>query len=187
MPSPAARPARVFDGAFIFLAAVAIAAGIAAVVIRGPSAIPDALRIVLSDAMFITPLIVLGLVVGALFTALVPRETVSRYLGQQAGLNGILIASFVGTVMPAGPFAAFPIVLALGRSGAGIGALIAFLTAWGAVGLHRVFVWELPFMGGEFAALRFFTSLPMPILAGLMADRLSSAFPLFRIDWEHAR
>ena len=183
----ASKPPRVIDGAFIFLTAVAVAAGIAAFVIRGPSALPEALEIVLSDAFFIAPLIVMGVVVGALFTMLVPRETVSLYLGQQSGLKGILIASFVGTVMPAGPFAAFPIVLALGRSGAGIGALIAFLTAWGAVGLHRVFVWELPFMGGEFAALRFLTSLPMPIIAGLMADRLSAAFPVFRIDWETAR
>lgn len=183
----AAKPARVFDGAFFFLSGIAVAAGTAALVIRGPSAISEALAIVASDALFIAPLIALGVVVGSLFTALVPRETVSRYLGHQAGLNGILIASFVGTVMPAGPFAAFPIVLALGRSGAGIGALIAFLTAWGAVGLHRVFVWELPFMGGEFAALRFVTSLPMPILAGLLAERLSAVFPVFRIDWESAR
>ncbi|HWJ87950.1 MAG TPA: permease [Pelagibacterium sp.] len=187
MSSPTPKRSPFVDGGFLFLSAIALGAGVLAVVIRGPSAIGEAVGIVFSDALFILPLIAMGVVVGSLFTLLVPREAVSRYLGQQAGIKGILIASFVGTVMPAGPFAAFPIVLALGRSGAAIGALVAFLTAWAAVGLHRLFVWELPFMGGEFAALRFITSLPVPVIAGLLADRLSNGFAVFRIDWENAQ
>jgi uncharacterized membrane protein YraQ (UPF0718 family) len=171
------------DSGLIFLAVLATASGLLAVIIKGPSALPETLEIVLSDALFILPLITMGVVIGSLFTILVPREVVSRHLGQQSGLKGILIASLVGTIMPAGPFAAFPLVLALGRSGAALGALVAFLTAWGAVGLHRVFVWELPFMGGEFATLRFLTSLPMPIIAGMLADQLSQRIPALRVDW----
>lgn len=177
---------RLLDGSFCFLAGLAVLSGGLAVWLKGPSALREAAGIVISDAVFILPLIGMGLAIGAFFSILVPRAVVSRYLGSQAGLSGLLIASFVGTIMPAGPFAAFPLIVALGRSGASIGALVAFLTAWSVVGLHRLFVWELPFMGSDFALLRFVTSLPAPILAGLIAERIVMRLPGFSMQWEKA-
>ena len=181
-PSP-----RLLDGSFYFLSGLALLSGVVAVWLNGPPVLIEAAQIVIADVLFILPLIGMGLAIGAFFSILVPRAIVSRYLGSQAGISGILIASFVDTVMPAGPFAAFPLIGALGRSGASVGALIAFLTAWSVVGLHRVFVWELPFMGGDFALLRFVTSLPAPILAGLVAERIVSRLPGFSMQWEQTR
>lgn len=184
MGSNSPHKGRIFDGAFFFLVGLMVLTGALAVWIRGPSALPEAAGIVLSDAMLILPMVTMGVVVGALFTMLVPRSLIARHLGHQAGLRGVLLASFIGTIMPAGPFASFPIVLALGRSGASIGALIAFLTAWAAVGLNRLVIWELPFMGLEFSMLRFLSSLPMPVLAGLFAERISDAFVSMQVSWE---
>lgn len=184
MTSGNTRSGRLFDGSFLFLLALAALTGAAAVLVKGPGAIPIAAEIVFADLFLILPMIALGVVVGTLFTLLVPREAVARHLGDQAGLRGILLAALVGTVMPAGPFAAFPLVLALGRSGAAIGPLIAFLTAWATVGLNRLIIWEIPFMGWEFGLLRFFSTLPLPILAGLLAERLSRTVRPLLVEWQ---
>lgn len=175
---------NLLDGGFFFMAALATVSGLAVVWLHGFSAITAAFRAAASDALFIIPMILLGITVGSLLTVLVPHEIVARHLGRQAGTRAILLSTFIGTVMPGGPFVAFPIVVALGRAGAGIGALIAFLTAWTVVGLHRLVIWEIPFMGAEFATLRFICSLPIPILAGFAAEKLSASVTALRIEWE---
>ena len=49
---------------------------------------------------------------------------------------------------------------------------MAYITAWATLGLQRVLVWDVPFMGAEFAFLRILISLPLPVIAGLIARRL---------------
>lgn len=63
----------------------------------------------------------------------------------------------------------FPVALAIGGSGADIGAVVAYITAWSVLGVNRLIVWEMPFMGEDFALMRECISLPIPILAGLLA------------------
>ena len=50
--------------------------------------------------------------------------------------------------------------------------LVAYLTAWGALSLNRLLVWEIPFFGLSLPLLRFMISLPLPLIAGLVARRL---------------
>jgi hypothetical protein len=38
--------------------------------------------------------------------------------------------------------------------------------------MQRILVWDVPFMGADFSLLRFTVSLPLPVLAGLIARRL---------------
>jgi hypothetical protein len=40
------------------------------------------------------------------------------------------------------------------------------------LGIQRIFVWDLPFMGADITFTRFLVSLPLPIIAGLIAQRL---------------
>ncbi|MEE8534317.1 MAG: hypothetical protein V3S95_12320, partial [Alphaproteobacteria bacterium] len=68
-----------------------------------------------------------------------------------------------------GPLTSFPIVVALYASGAARGTLVAYITAWAMLGVQRMLVWEIPFMGGEFALLRITCVAALPVLAGLMA------------------
>jgi hypothetical protein len=53
-----------------------------------------------------------------------------------------------------------------------VGLVIASLAGAVTLGLQRVLVWDVPFMGTEFAVLRTLISLPLPVLAGLIARRL---------------
>jgi len=45
--------------------------------------------------------------------------------------------------------------------------VVAYLTAWSLLALHRLVAWEVPILGARFALLRFAVSILLPILAGL--------------------
>ncbi len=140
-------------------------------VIRG---LGEALNLLL----VILPQLGAGLLIGGLVQQFVDRERVAAMLGQNSGMKGLGLATVAGMLTPGGPFASFPLVYALWVSGADAGALIAFITAWSLIGLNRLVIWELPFMGADFALLRFFVSLPAPIVAGLLARWIVQATPL---------
>jgi len=175
---------KLIDGGFYFLAAICLISGLFVFWFYGLPGVLSALRTAAGDSLFIIPLIALGVTIGALLTSLVPNEIVARHLGRQAGFRAIVLSSVIGSIMPGGPFVAFPIIVALGGAGASVGSLIAFLTAWSAVGVHRLLVWEIPFMGAEFGTLRFVCSIPIPIIAGVVANKLSDNVRALRMDWE---
>lgn len=100
---------------------------------------------------------------------LVPKDKVARWLGSESGFGGLAIAGALGMITPGGPYASFPLVLSLSKAGADIGALIAFLTAWAASSASRLFIWEIPMLGFDFAILRFVVSIPLPLIAGFLA------------------
>lgn len=121
----------------------------------------------------IAPMIALGLYLGGLARELSDPAKVAPRLGESSGWWGLALASALGAVTPGGPFAAFPIVYALFLAGADVGAVVAYLTGWSILALHRVIIWELPLLGGEFTFLRLMASLPLPILAGALARILA--------------
>lgn len=155
---------------FICLAAVSVAA---VAVTKGPEQALAAVGSGLWLLATIAPMIVLGLFLGGLARELADPAKVAPQLGEASGLYGLVLATGLGAVTPGGPFAAFPIVYALFLAGADIGAVVAYLTAWSVLALHRVIVWEIPLLGGEIALVRVLASLPMPILAGLIARAIA--------------
>ena len=113
----------------------------------------------------------------AVFAAeLLPRDTISMWLGTESGFKGILIASAAGILVPAGGIIAFPIALAMYKIGVGIPQLTAFLTTWEIFAIHRIIAWELPFLGARFVALRVSSSFFLPPMAGVLAAGLVFLF-----------
>lgn len=163
---------------FIF-AALAIASATALAAVHTPEVALAAIGDALLLFAMIAPLIVIGLFLGGLVKGLTRPEQIAPWLGAQSGWFGLGLASLLGAVTPGGPFAAFPIVYALFAAGADIGAVVAFLTGWALLALHRVIIWELPLVGAEFVGLRLLVSLPLPILAGVLARKLATAVPAF--------
>lgn len=102
---------------------------------------------------------------------LIPREAIARWLGPSAGLRGIFIASGVGMLIPGGPFVSFPLVAMLYRAGAGVGAVVAFITAWSLWSLTRLPL-EFAILGPRLMAARLLSTLFMPPLAGWISYRL---------------
>jgi uncharacterized membrane protein YraQ (UPF0718 family) len=158
-----------FDWSAAVIAALAVAAG-ATVYLRDGS--ERFLAILFDDvSLFGTmlPRILAGCLMGAFVTLLLPREAVARWVGAESGITGILIATAVGAILPGGPFTIYPVAGALLVAGADAGAACAFVISWTLLGYARAIVWELPFFGLDFVTWRIIFSLPLPILAGLLA------------------
>ena len=113
------------------------------------------------------PKVLAGTLIAAFLTVLLPREVISRWVGAESGLKGILIATIAGIIMPGGPFAIFPIAGAFLAVGADVAAAITLITSWTLLGLNRAVVWEMPFFGIDFVGWRMLLSLPLPILVGV--------------------
>lgn len=115
---------------------------------------------------------ILGFTTAGLIAVLLPTDLIGRYLGADSGFGGLLLATLAGLVTPGGAFMQFPIVAALLRSGAGPGPLAAYLTAWSLFPVHRTLIWEVPFLGAQFAIARIMVSAALPLLIGLAVPRL---------------
>jgi uncharacterized membrane protein YraQ (UPF0718 family) len=120
------------------------------------------------------PVLVPAFVLAGMMSALIPPTLVSQWLGQDAGLRGLLIATLAGALTPAGPFVAFPLLAVLLKSGASVGAVSAYLSAWALLGVHRVIALEIPLLGWRFALVRYAVSLAAPLVIGFCAQLLSA-------------
>jgi len=98
-----------------------------------------------------------------------PEEWVRRSFGEQSGVGGILVATAIGMLTPAGPFVAIPIAAVMLRNGASAGPVVAYVSGWSLLALHRFIAWEVPMLGWRFAALRYGSCMVLPPIAGWIA------------------
>src|SRR5207244_7227730 len=75
----------------------------------------------------ILPRVLAGCLLGAFIAEILPHEKVSRSLGPNSGLKGLLIGTAFGAILPGGPFTAYPVASALLAVGADFGATIAMV------------------------------------------------------------
>ncbi len=118
-------------------------------------------------------LIAVSFVAAGVAQTLVPQGLIAGALGHGSGLRGILIATAAGAITPSGPFVSMPIAAVMLRAGAAPAAVVAFLTAWSLLALHRLVAWEIPVLGARFAAFRYAVSLLLPVAAGLLTRLIS--------------
>ena len=113
--------------------------------------------------------IVVSFLLAGFVEVLLPHDLVQKHLGEESGMRGIAIASVAGMLTPAGPFVSLPIAAVMLRVGAGPGPVVAFLTAWSLLAVHRFIAWEVPILGLSFAAARYAVCLVLPLVAGVLA------------------
>jgi len=165
--------APLLDRSVIAFGLAALLAGIICLWLRGFDGVQRGFLTAGEILLTIAPQICGGVLIAGLVQVLVPKDAVSRWLGEEAGMRGLFIAQVAGALTPGGPFGSFALVYALGKVGADIGVLVCYLTSWTTISLLRLVIWEIPFLGLEFSLLRFGISLPMGIVAGLLARRLA--------------
>jgi uncharacterized membrane protein YraQ (UPF0718 family) len=168
-PQPARRKRRALDWPTAILIAIVVVTA-AYVFWRDGSA--RFVELIWSDAGlfgWMMPNVLAGCLIAALVTVLLPRDAISRWVGKDSGLRGILISAGVGIIVPGGPFTIFPIAAAFLGMGADAAAAVTLITSWTTIGMSRALVWELPFLGFDFVAWRWLAALPLAVLAGLIA------------------
>jgi len=117
----------------------------------------------------ITPLLILAFIIAGMVPQLISTEMISKWIGNESGLKGILIGTGIGAIMPGGPFVSLPIAAGLLRAGASIGTMVAFLTAWSLLAVSRLPL-EMGLMGWQFALIRLACTFFFPPIAGLIAN-----------------
>jgi len=150
---------------------IGVVVAVSAVLVWRRDGTGGVLEILTSDlALFggILPRVLAGCLLGAFVAEILPHEKVSRALGPQSGLKGLLIGTAFGAILPGGPFTAYPVASALLTVGADFGATIAMVVSWTLIGYGRAVAWELPIMGTDFTFWRIVISLPVPVLAGAL-------------------
>lgn len=116
----------------------------------------------------IMPMLVFAFIIGGMLQVLMPQEMISRWIGTESGIRGILIGSIVGGLTPGGPYTSLPIAVALMRSGAGIGTMVAFLTGWSLWAVARLPM-EIGILGWRLTLARVISTALFPPIAGLIA------------------
>ena len=163
------KPKRDYTPLFLFLVALVLAA--ITWQLGGPSL---ALEGLISGGGFL--LRVLLLLIAAFLTAgfiqaLVNKEMVTRWLGTGSGWRGLALACLGGALIPGGPYVYYPIAGALLNTGAGIGVLVAFITAKNLWSVSRIPM-ELALLGPDLTLIRFGITFIIPPVLGFLAETL---------------
>ena len=108
--------------------------------------------------------------VAGLVQAVLPPEIVAKWVGENSGLRGLIIAAIVGALTPGGPMTSFPIVVAFYMSGADRGALVSYITGWSLLAFSASWCGNCRFSAPtcRFPVLAVFW---LPVLAGVIARR----------------
>ena len=153
---------------------VALAIGLVVIgYMRGQGEHITGLKAGLTMTGSIMPLLIAAFVVAGMVQVLLPREVVSRWVGAESGIRGILIGTVAGGMTPGGPYVSLPVVAGLLHAGAGIGTMVAFLTGWSLWALSRLPL-ELGILGWKFTVIRLVCTFFFPPIAGLIAQAFFS-------------
>lgn len=119
----------------------------------------------------ILPLLIFAFIIAGMVQILIPRELMSRWVGAESGIKGLLIGTIAGGVMPGGPYVSLPVAAGLLKAGASMGTMVAFLTAWSLWAVSRLPM-EIGIMGWRFTLIRLACTFFFPPLAGFLAQVL---------------
>jgi uncharacterized membrane protein YraQ (UPF0718 family) len=125
----------------------------------------------MSMTLWILPLLVFAFVVAGMVQVLLPDELLSRWIGAESGMRGIIIGTVTGALAPGGPYVSLPIVAGLLKAGAGAGTMVAFLTGWSLWAVSRLPM-EIGVLGWKFTLIRLACTFFFPPIAGLIAQLL---------------
>jgi len=164
---------RVIDATFFVLLALLLGLALLSYLRGGGEQLSHGFRGGADLLLRFAPVIVISFLAAGFAEQLIPQEWVRQRLDAGSGLTGILLGTGAGVITPAGPFVSMPIAAVLLRSGAGPGPVVAFLSAWSLLSLHRLVAWEVPILGWRFAAVRYGVCIVLPVAAGLLARAFS--------------
>jgi uncharacterized membrane protein YraQ (UPF0718 family) len=133
---------------------------------KGPSVALAGLKSGGNLFLDILPAMIFAFIAAGMMMQVLPRDLLTKWLGEGSGARGLIIATVAGAVTPGGPFIQFPIVAALYKAGAGIAPIITYITAWSLLGMNRFLIYEIPMLGPKLSIMRMLVSLIFPVIIG---------------------
>ena len=114
--------------------------------------------------------LLIGFTLGGLVQVLIPTALVAEWLGPASGLKGILIGSYISIFVSGNPYMWFPVIASVYRAGAGVGPIMALVTARAILSIQMLLVWQIPFFGVELPLSRYIVCLFIPPIVGLAGN-----------------
>ncbi len=131
----------------------------------------QAMRVALKSFTGILPAILAIIVLIGLLLAFATPQQISRFVGEQAGLGGILAIAATGALLYIPAIVAFPLAGSLLQSGASVSAVAAFITTLTMVGVVTLPL-EIGQLGKKLALLRnglsFVGAIAIALLMGVV-------------------
>lgn len=125
----------------------------------------------------VLPLLVFAFILAGMLQVLIPTELISRWIGAESGLKGIIIGSLAGGLLPGGPYVSLPIVAGLAKVGASIPVLVSIITGWSLLAVMRLPI-EIGILGPRLTLIRLASVLLLAPLAGLIATLIVRLFKI---------
>ncbi len=126
-----------------------------------------ALKMALKSTFKMAPAILILLILVGLMMGFFKPETISRLLGEQSGIYGIVLASIAGSILMIPSLIAFPLTASIVDSGASIAVAAAFITTLTMIGFVTLPI-EIKIMGRKFTYLRNGLSLVVAVVIALI-------------------
>lgn len=108
----------------------------------------------------------------------VPRETMLKYMGENSGIKGVLLAFFIGSAAAGPLYGAFPVAAVLMKKGAKFSNVLIFIGAWSTTKIPML-LFEIGALGAPFALTRLLINIPGIII---IAHTIMLLTPQHEID-----
>ncbi len=115
------------------------------------------------------PLLAAAFVLAGMIQVVVSREAISKWLGRDSGMKGIMLGGIAGALIPGGPYVFYPVAASFLLSGAEVGTVVTFVVAKNLWSLSRLPM-EVALLGPKLTFARFAVTLIFPMVVGLIAD-----------------
>ncbi len=122
-------------------------------------------------------ILLVGFLLAGLIQVIIPKALIANWLGNAAGFKAVIIGCVAGGLIPGSPYAAFPIAAGFYNAGAGLGAMVAFVTAWSLWSVTRLPV-EIALIDPKLALIRYGITFIVPPIAGFLAQLLSKVIQI---------
>lgn len=143
--------------------------------IRGREFAIEGLKLAGSTLWNNLAILLAGFIIAGLMQVLFPKELIADWLGNASGVKAVLIGCLAGGIIPGSPYAVFPIVAGFYKAGAGLGAMVGFVTAWSLWSISRLPV-EIALINPKAALIRYVITFLVPPAAGLIAHTVMMKF-----------
>jgi uncharacterized membrane protein YraQ (UPF0718 family) len=101
----------------------------------------------------------------------VPKETFIKYMGENAGLKGIVTALFLGSAAAGPLYIAFPIALFLLKKKAKLTYVFFFLGVWSTTKIPLL-LYEISYLGTRFTAIQVAVCIPLFFVFSLIIEKI---------------
>ena len=146
----------------IIINGIAVAALIFAFIKDKDKAV-QSLRIALKSFIKMLPMIFIIIIAIGLLLGFIPPDQISRFVGDQSGLGGVILIGVVGALMHIPALLSFPLASSILENGASVTTVAAFITTLTMIGMITLPL-EIKMLGKKIALLRNGISFVIAIL-----------------------